>query len=106
MRSCMRETCPAYVCDPLDELADPPWYAEERTYRGLVVSCFKLVIIAPYFQGSAVRYRDSTLVDFAQSVHFLHVLPIGSTKSTRTTFEHFKIIEPELSCIDINTNLP
>jgi hypothetical protein len=43
------------------------------------------------------------LVDLSQSVHLLHVLPIGATENTGARLEHLDVVKPQLSSVNIDT---
>ena len=75
------------------------------TYCCLVVRELELVVLTPNVQRRSVRYGDSTLVDLAQSVHLLHVLPVAASEYARSGFQHLKIVEPQPSCVDVNADL-
>ena len=48
---------------------------------------------------------DGPLVDLAQSVHLLHVLPVAPTKDARTRLVQLDVINPQLSGVDVNADL-
>lgn len=78
----------------------------KKTYGSLVQAHLELIVVAPDLQCGIMGYRNGTLVDFAQRIHLLHILPIAATKNTWTCLEHLDVVKPELSSANVDADLP
>src|SRR5690242_13726689 len=74
-------------------------------YRDLVEAHFEPVVVTPDFQSCSCRNRNRPLIQFPQSIHLLHVLPVCAAEDSRSCFLQFNVVEPKFASININAHL-
>ena len=75
-------------------------------YRDLVEAHLETIIITPDLQSCSSRNRNCTLIQLAQCVHLLHVLPICATKYAGCCLLQLDVIDPKLARVNVDAHLP